>query len=89
MTALDRHRAHILRIAAKYGASNVRVAGDEVGPDAGFEFIVDMDADRSLFDLVDLSHELEELLGLPVEVLTAASLNPRLLANALAHARVL
>jgi uncharacterized protein len=93
MTTLARHRAAILRIAAKYGATNIRVAGsarqEEEQPDGDLDLLVDMDPDRSLFDLVDLGHELTALLGRRVEVITPASLNPRLRANVLADAEAL
>lgn len=93
MTALETYRSDILRIAAKHGASNVRVFGAEVrgdaGPDNDLDLLVDMEPDRSLFDLVDLGKELEDLLGRPVEVLAAASLSPRLRASILAEARAL
>jgi predicted nucleotidyltransferase len=81
MAVLDRHRADILRIAARYGATNIRVAGADDGPGSDLDFVVDMEPGRSLFDLVDLGHELQQLLGRRVEVLTAATLSPRLLAS--------
>lgn len=91
MTVLE-HRADIVRLAATYGASNLRVVGS--GPSGDLEegdldLIVDMAPDRSLFDLVDLGKQLEELLGRRVEVLVAASLNPRLRASVLANATAL
>ena len=93
MTALARHRAAVLGIAARYGATNVRVAGsalqDEEQPSGDLDLLVDMDPDRSLFDLVDLAQELTGLLGRRVEVITPASLNPRLRANVLADAQAL
>lgn len=92
MTELARYREHILRIAASYGASNIRLVGAgsaDTGAHSSVDFIVDMQPDRSLFDLVELGHELEDLLGRPVEVLTASSLNPRLRASVLADAREL
>jgi uncharacterized protein len=90
MTDLAHRREAILRIAANYGASNIRVVGpgpDGADDDSGLDFLVDIEPDRSLFDLVELGHELEDLLGVPVEVLSAASLNPRLRASVLADAR--
>ena len=81
MAVLDRHRADILRIAAKYGATNIRVSGADDGPGSDLDFVVDMEPGRSLFDLVDLGHELQDLLGRRCEVLTAATLSPRLLAS--------
>lgn len=88
MADLDTSRADVLRIAGTYGATNIRVvaAGDRVGE---LELVVDMDPTRSLFDLVDLGRELTELIGRPVEVLSAESLNPRLRAQLLADARAL
>jgi predicted nucleotidyltransferase len=91
MKNLARFRDDILRIAARYGATNVRVSGlDADGDEAStLDVIVDMGKDRSLFDLVELGHELEDLLGRPVEVLSAASLNPRLRSGLLAGAQEL
>ncbi len=87
MTVVDRHRADIIRIAATYGATNVRVCEPDGGAGTDLDFVVDMEPARSLFDLVDLARELGELLGRRVEVLTAATLNPRLRAAILAAAR--
>lgn len=93
MTSIERHRADILRIAAKYGATNLRIAGSALdadgGPDSDLDLLVDVEPHQSLFDLVDLGHELTELLGRRVEVLAPQSLNPRLRASVLADARTL
>jgi len=48
--------------------------------------IVDMDEGRSLFDLVRLTLELREALGLEVNVLTEGSLSPYLRDAVLAEA---
>jgi uncharacterized protein len=42
------------------------------------DLLVDMAEGRSLFDLIALSNELEEGLGVDVDVLTEASLSPYL-----------
>ena len=48
-------REEILRLAEKHGARNVRVFGSaacgELGPGSDVDFLVDLDADRDLFDL--------------------------------------
>ena len=48
-------RDEILRVAARYGAYNVRIFGSvargEAGPDSDIDFLVDMEPDRSLFDV--------------------------------------
>lgn len=91
MRVLEHHRAQIARIAAEYGASNIRI----VDPDAegevegSLDLLVDMDPERSLFDLVDLGQELGDFLGRPVEIIAAATLSPTLLAKALATSREL
>lgn len=89
MSLLKSERVEILRVARTYGASNIRVYGPGVHGEGELGLLVDMDPDRSLFDLVDLGRELESLLGRPVEVLAAASLSPRLLGSILADARAL
>ena len=69
---LKQKREEILRIAAKHGARNVRVFGSVARADADEEsdvdFLVWMEPDRSLLDLVALTQDLEDLLGLPVQV---------------------
>lgn len=73
-------RADILIIAAKYGASNVRVFGsvarNEAGPAGDVDFLVDMEPERSLLDLSGLRLDLQRLLGRPVDVGTPDSLRP-------------
>jgi hypothetical protein len=93
MTDLEHRRVDILRIAEEHGAKNVRVFGaearGEARPDSNLDLLVDMEPDRSLLDLVGLGQDLEDLLGRRVDVLTAASVHPRLRANILADARPL
>ncbi len=76
---LHQERDEILRIAARHGASNVRVFGsvarDEAHSDSDIDLLVDFDFDRSLFDHVALIHDLEELLGRKVDVVTDQGLH--------------
>jgi predicted nucleotidyltransferase len=48
-------REEILRLAEKHGAYNVRVFGSaargELAPESDVDFLVDLEAGRSLFDL--------------------------------------
>jgi predicted nucleotidyltransferase len=71
-------RAAILRLAEKHGGRNVRVFGSvargDAGPDSDIDFLVDFDAGRTLFDLIGLRLDLEELLGTAVDVVTPGSL---------------
>jgi uncharacterized protein len=65
-------REEILRIAAKHGASNVRVFGSvargEAKPDSDVDFLVEIEPKRSLFDYIALMQDLTELLGRKVDV---------------------
>ncbi len=71
-TELLDHRDEILRLAARYGATDVRVFGSvargEARPDSDVDFLVRMEPGRSIFDLAALVAELEALLGRPVDV---------------------
>jgi uncharacterized protein len=72
----------VKRVAAEHGARNVRVL-DSVWSDSAdnvgrLVFLVDMDEGRSLFDLVALTDELKEALGMVVDVLTEGSISPYL-----------
>jgi hypothetical protein len=58
------------------GCSAPRLAGKRVATAISI-FLVDIDADRSLFDLVCLGQNLEDLLGHRVDVFTPASIHPR------------
>src|SRR5438477_12973979 len=66
-------REEILRIAAKYGASNVRIFGSvargEADEQSDIDLLVDLEPKRSLLDLAGLLVDLEELLGCKVDVL--------------------
>ena len=72
-------REGILRLAHRHGARNVRVFGSaargEVGPDSDVDFLVDLDADRSLLDLGALLMDLQDLLGRKVDLVTEPGLH--------------
>jgi uncharacterized protein len=73
-------REDVRRIAAAHGAGNVRVFGSvgrgEQGASSDLDLLVDMAEGRSLFDLIALSNDLEESLGVDVDVVTEASPSP-------------
>lgn len=66
------HRDEILRLAAYYGATDVRVFGSvargEAQADSDVDFLVRLEPVRSIFDQAALVAELEALLGRPVDV---------------------
>lgn len=75
-------RDEIIRLAQRYGASNVRLFGSVVRGDADMasdlDVLVDLEPGRSLFDLGALLMELQELLDCRVDVVTEAGLRARL-----------
>jgi uncharacterized protein len=83
-------REAILELAAKYGASNVRVFGSvargEARPDSDVDFIVSFPPDRSIFDLVGLWLDLKDLLGREVDLSTDRSIKEYVRRNALKEA---
>jgi uncharacterized protein len=78
--ALPAIREDVRRIAAAHGAGNVRVFGSvgrgEQDASSDLDLLVDMAEGRSLFDLIALSNDLEQSLGVDVDVVTEASLSP-------------
>jgi uncharacterized protein len=79
---LQEKRQQILAIARKYGAHNVRIFGSvargEARPDSDIDFLVELEPGRSLFDLGGLVYELQELLGVDVDVVTEKGLKARI-----------
>ncbi|MEP7356683.1 MAG: nucleotidyltransferase family protein [Anaerolineales bacterium] len=92
-TILKLKRDEILRIADRRGARNLRIFGSvargTASADSDIDFLVDMEAGRSLFDLGGLLSDLQDLLGRPVDVVTEAGLRRRIRARVLAEARPL
>ena len=76
---LKTKREEILRIATKHGARNVRVFGSvakgEARPDSDVDFLVEMEAGRSLFDLARLTVDLEDLLRCEVDLVEQKALH--------------
>jgi predicted nucleotidyltransferase len=69
---LRRRRNELAAIAARHGASNLRVFGSvargEQRRDSDLDILIDLEPGRSLFDLGGLLMDLEELFGCRVDV---------------------
>ena len=72
----------IREVAARHGASQVRVFGSFARrtqqSDSDLDLLVDLAPGRSLLDLIAIQQDLEDLLGRRVDVVTARSLSPYL-----------
>lgn len=79
---LEMHRDAILQVAARHGASNVRVFGSLARGNScdasDIDLLVDLEPGRSLLDHAALWLELAELLGCDVDVVTPGGLRPRM-----------
>ncbi len=90
LTELRTRRSEILEIARVRGASRVRVFGSvargEATGTSDVDFLVDLEPDRSLFDLGGLLMDLQDLLQRNVDVVTERGLRPRVVQRVLADA---
>jgi len=90
---LRNRRTDILAAAARHGAKNVRVFGSATrGEDtdaSDIDLLVSMEENRSLYDLIGLQQEIEQMFGRKTDVLTDKSINRYLQERILQEATVL
>ena len=89
--ALRSHGAAIRLVVAAHRACNARVFGSVLyGMDdhsSDLDILVDTTEETTLFDIGAMRHELHQLLGVPVDVLTPNALPEAFRAKVLAEAR--
>jgi predicted nucleotidyltransferase len=77
---LRQRRAALLAAASRRGASNLRVFGSVArgnhDDQSDIDFLVDFEPSRSLVDVAGLILDLQEILGVPVDVVEASTLRP-------------
>ena len=87
---IQKHRDEILKLASKHGAKHIRIFGSvargEADDKSDIDFLVDMEAGRSLMDMGGLLMDLENLLGCDVDVVTEKGLKERIRARVLHEA---
>jgi uncharacterized protein len=78
---LARYRDEILKIARRHGANDLRIFGSVARGDAtehsDLDVVVRFDSHRSLLDHAALIADLEDLLGVSVDVIDADGMRPR------------
>lgn len=88
--ALHLHRDAIRRIVASHRAGNPRVFGSVAlgsdTEDSDLDILIDPSPETTLFDIGAIRHELLQLLGVPVDVLTPKALPAKFRAQVLAEA---
>ena len=89
-TLLEAKRCDILAVAARYGVTNVRVIGSvarhEAREDSDLDLLVTFPRGTSLLDQIGFSQDLEDLLGMRVEVASDRGLRERVRATVMQHA---
>ena len=87
---LERHRENIRRIASLHRTTNPRVFGSVLRgtdtPMSDLDLLVDPMPGTTLFDLGAIQMELEEVLGISVDVLTPGDLPEKFRAQVLKEA---
>ena len=72
-------REEIVRIAEGHGARKISLFGsaarEEAGPDSDVDFLVELEAGRSLLDLGRMLMDLEDLLGCKVDLVEPEGLH--------------
>jgi len=75
------HRDAILAIAKRYGASDIRIIGSvargEATESSDLDLIVRFEPDRSLFDHGGLLMDLQDLLGVKVDIISEGGMRER------------
>ncbi len=86
---LARHRTAVLALMRATGASDVRVFGSvargEDAPGSDIDLLATLPETMGLFELVALEQALEDVLGVPVDIVDARS-RSRVIERALAEA---
>jgi uncharacterized protein len=76
--ALELHREEIRRIVLENRSTNPRVFGSVLHGDdtesSDLDLLIDPTPDTSLMDVASIQGQLEDILGIPVDVLTPLSL---------------
>jgi len=79
---LQARREEILKVCARYGARNVRVFGSvargEADEQSDIDLIVEFEPGRSLLNHAGLWLELQELLGVKVDVVSSRGIKARI-----------
>ena len=89
--ALEQNRESIWKIVARHHGLNARVFGSVLKGadqhDSDLDILIDPTPETTLFDIGAIRHELLQLLGVPVDVLTPKVLPEKIRDTVLAEAK--
>ena len=78
---VEMRKDDIEALARRYGIGNLRLFGSvargDSGPASDIDFLADLPADATLFDLSGFRRELDAMLGVDVDVVSSRALLPR------------
>lgn len=76
---IENKRSEILEIAKEHGVVQIKIFGSTVNNkqtlQSDIDFLIEFEEGRSLFDLVSLKDDLEQLLDRPVDIATKDSIH--------------
>ncbi len=91
--ALELNRIAIRAVVERHRACNARVFGSVLHGDdnegSDLDILIDPTSETTMFDIGAIRHELLQLLGVPVDVLTPNALPDRFRAQVIAEAQVI
>ena len=71
---INERKYEILQLGRENGMNNIRIFGSfmrgEERPDSDVDLLVEIEEDRTLFDLIRFKHSVEDLLGRKVDVVS-------------------
>ncbi len=80
---MDEKIKEVVEMLKKHGAKEIKIFGsyvrDEAREDSDLDILVEFSERKSLLDLVGIEQELEEALGIKVDLLTRKSISPYLI----------
>ena len=89
---MDERIEKLIHILKKHGAKKVEIFGSyargEAKPGSDIDVIVEFKERKSLLELVGIEQELEDSLGMNIDLLTESSINPYLMERIKKEAKV-